>query len=95
MYPFAEPGSRVILPLVEHRKSGAFFDANLNLISGVKTEPSIGTSAYSYFDGNSHSRVYYIAKSANEDADTIGITQPFAPSDFEYLLYPFDELVFF
>lgn len=78
----ADPGSRVILPLVEHRRSGAFFDANLNLISGVKTEPSIGTSAYSYFDGNSHSSVYYVAKSATEDADIIGITQPFAPSNF-------------
>lgn len=80
----AEPGNRVILPLVDNREPNAFFDGNLNLISGVKGEPAAGIKAYNYFDGDSYSSVYYIPKTADQAPDVIGVVQTAGTTDLVF-----------
>jgi hypothetical protein len=79
-----EPGNRVILPLVDNREPNAFFDSHLNLISGVKSESAGGVKAYNYFDGDSHSSIYYVPKTAGQGPDVIGIAQTAETNDLVF-----------
>lgn len=80
----ASPANRVILPLSANRESNALFDKNLNLISGFDTEPAGGIDVYDYFDGGSHSSVYYVPKTADQAPDVVGIVQVGGTTDLVF-----------
>lgn len=80
----AAPTNRVILPLDDNRESNAYFDNNLNLISGESQQPAGGVDVYDYFDGNSYSSVYYLPKASDQAPDVIGVVQEDGTSDLEF-----------
>ena len=47
----------------------------------MKSESAGGVKAYNYFDGDSHSSIYYVPKTAGQGPDVIGIAQTAETND--------------